>query len=114
MPLTNMKFKCHGPISSLQITDQISQTGFAWSGANITSSQWLLVDMQTFTAWQKNTDNWELTGTNVSAQLRSMLLGWLNLVPGIAPGSAASSVNVSASGTDGNTDCILRTRPAYH
>lgn len=114
MPLTNMQFRCRGSISSLQVTDQISQTGFAWSGANITSTQWLLVDMQTFTAWQKDTDDWELTGTNVSAQLRSMLLGWLNLVPGIAPGSAASSVNVSASGTDGTTDCILRTRPAYH
>lgn len=114
MPLTNMQFLCHGPISSLQINDNVSQTGFAWSGANILTSEWLLVDLQTFTAWQKTTEDYELTGTNVSAQLRSMLLGWLTLVPGIAPGSAASDVSVSASGTDGNTTCTLRTRPAYH
>lgn len=114
LPITNMKFLCKGPISSLQVTDNVSQTSFAWSGANILTSQWLLVDLQTYTAWQKNTENYELTGTNVSAQLRSMLLGWLTLVPGVAPGSAASDVTVAASGTDGTTTCTLRTRPAYH
>lgn len=114
MPITNMKFLCKGPISSLQINDNVSQTGFAWAGANILSSQWLLVDLQTYTAWQKNSENWDLSGTDVSAQLRSMLLGWLTLVPGIAPGSAASDVSVAASGTDGTTTCTLRTRPAYH
>lgn len=113
MPLTNMMFLCHGPLSSLQITDNVSQTGFNWSGANILESQWLLVDLQTFTAWQKSSEDFELSGTDVSAQLRSRLLGWLTLTPGIAPGSAASDVSIAASGTSGATDCILRTRPAY-
>lgn len=114
MPLTNMKFLCKGPISSLTITDNVSQTGFAWDGANVLSSQWLLVDLQTFTAWLKEDEDYELTGTDVGAQLRSQLMGWLTLVPGIAPATATTDVSVAASGTDGTTTCTLRTRPAYH
>lgn len=114
LPITAMQFKVKGPVSSFSVTDNVSQTGFAWSGANILSTQWLLVDLTTYTAWQKTTNDYDNTGTNVSANLRMTNLGWLSLVPGIAPGHSTSDVTISASGTTGATTCTLRARPAYH
>lgn len=114
LPMTDMQFKVKGPVSSFAVTDNVSQTGFAWSGASILSTQWLLVDLTTYTAWQKTTNDYNNTGTNVSANLRSTNLGWLSLVPGIAPGFSTSNVTITASGTSGATTCTLRTRPAYH
>lgn len=114
LPMTAMQFKVKGPVSSFAVTDNVSNTGFSWSGASILSTQWLLIDLATYTAWQKTTNDYNNTGTNVSANLVSTNLGWLSLVPGVAPGFSTSDVSVSASGTSGATTCTLRTRPAYH
>src|SRR5690606_12120873 len=54
MPTTNAAFLAHGPIAGLHVYDNVSQTGFDWAGANVTSAQWLLVDLASFTAWIKD------------------------------------------------------------
>lgn len=114
MPITDAMVRVKGPINSLSVFDNVSQTGFTWSGANITTDQWLLVDMQSFTAWAKNDAGYDLNDTNVSALLRSTGLGWLALVPGLSGDTSASSITVTGGGTSGATVATLRARPAYH
>ena len=114
MPITDAAFLVHGPISGLHIFDNISQTGFDWSGANVTSAQWLLVDLASFTAWIKSSATYDLSGTNVSAGLANSGVGWLSLVPGVTDTSTTSSISVSSSGTSGSSTLTLRAAPAYH
>lgn len=114
MPITDGAFLVHGPISGLHIFDNISQTGFDWSGANVTSAQWLLVDLASFTAWIKSSATYDLSGTNVSAGLANSGVGWLSLVPGVTNDSSTSSISVSSSGTSGSSTLTLRAAPAYH
>lgn len=113
MPITESQFLVKGPIAGLHIFDNVSQTGFDWTGVNITSAQWLLIDLATFTAWQKSSAAYDLSGTNVSAGLANSGVGWLSLVPGIADGITASSVSVTSSGTSGASTLTLRAQPAY-
>ena len=114
MPITDAAFLVHGPISGLHIFDNISQTGFDWSGANVTSAQWLLVDLASFTAWIKDSASYENSGTNVSAGLANSGIGWLSLVPGVTDDTSTSSISVSSSGTSGSSTLTLRAAPAYH
>lgn len=114
MPITDSAFLVHGPISGLHIFDNTSQTGFDWSGANVTSAQWLLVDLASFTAWIKSSATYDLSGTNVSAGLANSGIGWLSLVPGVTDLGSASSVSVTSSGTSGASTLTLRAQPAYH
>lgn len=114
MPITDGTFLVHGPISGLHIFDNISQTGFDWSGANVTSAQWLLVDLASFTAWIKDSASYENSGTNVSAGLANSGVGWLSLVPGVTDDTSTSSISVSSSGTSGSSTLTLRAAPAYH
>lgn len=113
MPITDAMVRVQGPVSSLIVRDNVSQTGFTWSGANVTSAQWLLVDMQSNTAWVKEDSGYALSGTNVSALLRSVGLGWLSLVPGPSGDTSNTSVTVTLGGSSGATVCTLRARPMY-
>lgn len=114
LPVTDGKFLAKGPISGLHVFDNVSQTGFDFSGTNITSAQWLLVDMTTFTAWQKSSATYDDSGTDVSAGLTNSGIGWLSLVPGVTASTSQSSVTVSSSGTSGASTLTLRAAPAYH
>jgi hypothetical protein len=114
MPITNAAFLAHGPIAGLHVYDNVSQTGFGWAGANVTSAQWLLVDLASFTAWIKDSEDYELSGTNVSAGLANSGVGWLSLVPGVTDELSTSSISVSSSGTSGDSNLTLRAAPAYH
>lgn len=114
LPITDAAFLVKGPVSGLHIFDNVSQTGFDWSGANVTSAQWLLVDLASFTAWIKSSASYDNSGTNVSAGLANSGIGWLSLVPGIGDGISQSSVSVTSSGTSGASTLTLRAAPAYH
>lgn len=114
MPISDAMVRVLGPINSLAVQDNVSQTGFTWSGANVTGAQYLLVDMHSYTAWVKSGSDYNLSGTNVSALLRSTGVGWLSLVPGISGDTSASSITVVGGGTSGATVATLRARSAYH
>lgn len=114
LPITDAALLAKGPISGLHVFDNTSQTGFDWSGANVTSDEWLLIDLASFTAWIKDSASYTLDGTNVSSGLANSGVGWLSLVPGITDASSSSSLKVTSSGTSGSSTLTLRAAPAFH
>lgn len=115
-PNTNSKARLAGPVSSVTVRDNTSDTGFTWQGSTpIPVGEYLLVDCATFTAWRKPNDAWENSGTDVSAGLTFEGDGILALVPipSFVLGNSTSSISVETTGTDSNSDIVIRGRRTY-
>lgn len=115
-PVDNALVRVRGPITSITVRDNTSDTGFHWQGPpNISSSQYLLVDCAMFTAWRNTDEEWDTRDEDVSSELVTTGNGMLSLVPipAFIIGSSTNSTTITASGTTGDTVLTIRGRRTY-
>lgn len=112
MPVSDFLVRVQGPLSTITITDNISNTGISWGGATVIPvGEFLIVDMIAMRAWQRSDSQWVASGTDRSATLVFIGSGPLTLVSRTTLAGKESSVTVTASGTSGATELDLRGRP---
>lgn len=64
LPITDMIIRVPGPLTTLGVSDVLSDTGIAWGGGTVAvpSGSWLLVDPSSMRASIVDTDTWDLDG----------------------------------------------------
>lgn len=115
-PITDALVRVQGPVSSIGIIDNTSDTGLTWAGAApIGVGEYLLVDCGQFTAWRNSDDEWDSQDADESRWLSSQGNGMLSLipVPSFTVGSAVNSVTVTATGTTGASELHVLSRRTF-
>lgn len=113
MPVSNSQIMVDGPLATITITDDVSNTGIEWGGnVLVPASSYLFVDTRTMRAYIKDEPDWEASGTEASGTLAFIGHGPLTLTSKTTGAGKESSISVTSSGgSDGGT-FVLRARPA--
>jgi hypothetical protein len=117
LPITDALLRAIGPMSSLFIKDNLSNTGVTWGqlilGGSVPAGKMLLIDVGAMDAAIVSTDTWDLTsGTPAAASLTFLGNGPLSLTSRLTGSGTTptSSVSITIGGT-GN-QLIIRSRKA--
>lgn len=115
-PITNALLRVQGPVSSVEVRNDANDTGLRWSSATaVTSGNYLLIDCENFEAWANTSNEWGARHTDVSRDLLSVGTAPLTLtpIPSVTFGSNTSSVTVSSTGTEENSELHIQARRTY-
>lgn len=114
-PITDALIRIPGPVGTVTITDNTSQTGISWTNASLSvpTGSYLLIDPSIMVAKIVSTDTWDITiGTPASARLVYTGYGPLTLTSrrtGVSA-TATSSLTVQLSG--GSGPVVIRAKTA--
>lgn len=115
VPIADSLLLLTGPATSLQVTDNTSQTSIFWGDGSqtVSASQWLLIDPRNMQARLQTSASWNLTtGTNVTGALEFRGFGPLTFTSRGAGsfGNRTGTFSVSIAG--GNNGVQVRSRYA--
>lgn len=106
LPITDMLLRVPGPLTTLGVSDVLSDTGISWGGGTITvpSGSWLLVDPSSMRAVIVSSDTWDLdSGEPASGRLVFTGFGPLSITSrreGLN-GDPVSGITVTMTGGSG-------------
>jgi hypothetical protein len=114
MPVQDILIQAQGPVTTLSVVDNISNTGIFWGGGTtvVPSGQYLLISTSTMQAWIKSGNDWTLSGTASNATLTFLGRSVLVLGSRRSGPSATVTTSVSTTVTGGSGPVKLRARDA--